>query len=255
MSNNRFASLKTKPTNTFKSGSGRSRPSLNNGSKKGFGSYKSDLDNAFSSNKKNKYVPPAKRNRKNSGSRFSRSSSESKPAFIPTPSFKEKEGDFPTLGEDAFPTLGAEPENNESGKVSFANLVKNVEKPVVEKKPEIDAVKPGWIRWRKDPETNKWIVERGPESKEHKRFMKWMNEFTAYRKQMAFYDYLDRMEQKELEELELNGPEYIHSWEYDSMVKYAKEYDSGPDEQEDSSTDSEESEYYEDNEFPTSKRY
>ena len=62
MSNNRFASLKTKPTNTFKSGSGRSRPSLNNDSKKGFGSsYKSDLDSAFSSNKK-KYSFPIKEN-------------------------------------------------------------------------------------------------------------------------------------------------------------------------------------------------
>ena len=246
MSNNRFASLKTKPTNTFKSGSGRSRPSLNNDSKKGFGSsYKSDLDSAFSSNKKNKYVPPAKRNRKNSGSRFSRSSSESKPAFIPTPSFKEKEGDFPTLGEDNFPTLGAEPENNKSGKVSFANLVKNVEKPVVEKKPEIDAVKPGWIRWRKDPETNKWIVERGPESKEHKRFMKWMNEFKAYRKQIAFEEYLDRLEQEEYEDFLLNGPKYVQPWQID----YETKYDSEPEIQEDSSSESEEHEYLDDNDF------
>ena len=243
----RFSSLKTKPKNTFKSDSGKSRPSFNGDSNKGFEtSYKSDLDSVFSTNKKNKYIPPAMRDRRSSSSSFSRNSSQRTPAFKPIQTFKEKKGDFPSLGEDPFPALGAtEQENDNSRKVSFANLVKNKEKLVEEKKEEIDAVKPGWIRWRKDPHTNKWIVERGPPSKEHRRFMKWMNEFKEYRKRVAFEEYLDRLEQQEYEDFLLNGPTYVQAWE----IVDEPNYDSDPNAEEDILSDSDEHEYIDENDF------
>ena len=210
----RFSSLKPTPTNSFKSDSDNSRPSLNDGPKKGFEpSYKSHLDSVFSPNKKNNYVPPGKRNRHNIGSSFSRNSREGNQVFKPKPIFKEKTGDFPSLGEVS-QTLGTiEQENKDTEKISFANLIKTKEQLVEGKKQEIDAVAPGWIRWRTDPQTNKWILERGPVSKERRQFMMWIDQFKEYRKHVAYEKYLGRLEREEYEDFMLNGPTYVQPWE------------------------------------------
>lgn len=237
----RFSSLKPSLTNSFKSGSDNSRSNFNGDSNGGFeSSYKSNLNSVYPTNKKNNYVTPAKRNRHNIGSSFSSNSRESKQAFKQKPLFKEKTGDFPSLGE-ALKTLGTNEQENE--RISFANLIKTKEQLVEEKKQEIDTVPPGWIRWRTDPQTNKWILERGPISKERHRFIKWVDEFKESRKRVAFEEYLDRVEREEYEDFMFNGPTYVQSWELEDEYNY----DSEPDILEDTLSDSDENEYVDEN--------
>lgn len=221
----RFSALKPNPQNTFKS-----RPSLNCSNK---GWDRSDLDRGRS-NKKNNYAPPSMRQRDNNSFNTYR---QRKPAFKPILSFKEKDGDFPTFGESM--------EVEQSNMVNFANIVKNKEKPVEEVIEEIDPVPQGWIRWKRVKNTQKWIEEIGVKSKERKQFIKWINRFNDYKRFIAFENYLDRLEEEQFNELELNGPQYINAWE---VSLKEPTYDSDPEIDEDYS-DSEEEEFLYENDF------
>jgi len=233
----RFSALKPNPQNTFKSGSEKSRPSLNSSKKEWNNSYKSDYDRNISSNKPKKYVSPAMRMRTNRISSFN-TYRQGSPAFVPIPTFKEKDGDFPTIGSCS--------DIGETVMTNFANIVKNKETPLEEVKREINPVPPGWIRWRRLNHSNKWIEERGPESKDHKRFIKWIDEFNEYRRFIAFEEYLERLREEELEELELNGPVYINSWEI-SLDK--PDYDSDPEIHDKSDSEDDEEEFIHINDF------
>ena len=190
----------------------------------------------------NSYIPPHKRERKNYRTQFKKSYTEEKKIFIPAPSFKEKENDFPSLNDEVKVTTVDE----STCKVSFANLVKNTEKPEIEERPvNVDLVKPGWIRWRKITKTGKWIEEHGPRSKQYKKFLRWLEDYKDYKKFIAFENYLDLLERRELEDLEINGPKYKYSWESDSEPEDEDEYDIEDDLSE--SEDSDQFEYMNEN--------
>ena len=197
-------------------------------------------------NKKNErgnvYIPPHKKEKVKS--QFKKNNTVNEKAFKPDLIFKEKEGDFPSLNDK----VELRETNNSETKVSFANLVKNIEKPEIISKPkDLNLVEPGWIRWRKNSKTGKWIEERGPRSKKYKKFLRWLEEFKYYKKVVAFENYLDLLEKRELEELEINGPKYKNSWDPDSEPE--SDYESDIEDDLSESSDSDSYEYIDDNDY------
>lgn len=193
--------------------------------------------------KKNSYVPPHKKKKETTyRTQFKNNNYTKKKSFLQDPSFNEKEGDFPILNDEI---KIPESDNSITSKVSFVNLVKNIEKPEIkENLVNLDLVKPGWIRWWKLPQSGKWIEEPGKKSKRYKNFVKWFEDYKYIRKIIVFENYLDLLEQRELDELELNGPKYINSWDLDSEPEYESEIEEFTD-----SSDSECLEYIDENNY------
>jgi len=193
----------------------------------------------------NKYVPPGLRNSEQSR----RPPTFGNVGFVGSgrrmmlktnPNYKENPDDFPTLGEDGFNKLGLSKEGT-SMPISYAGLVNKSEK-LEKKTPQvnIEDVKPGWIRWRRDENTNKYIMECGFVTKDFNRFNSWLNDYKDDILDLKYYKFMDLLEERENIDLEINGPKYKNSWDPPPEPEYDSDFTP------ESDSESEEHEYVED---------
>ena len=182
-----------------------------------------------SEKKSGKYVAPGLRNK----NRSRNSTPNNKMAFKTEDKFREKEGDFPELGSNAFPDLNVSKKNEkiseeekqpileeEKPVSNWANIVTEEEKSEPEPQVEntLGPVPAGWVRLRLDKKTHKTIIERGPSTGEFTKFMTHLE----YRKRRQEQINLEtRMrEYEEYNRFMYPNDYYVYSWEWDDHVHH-----------------------------------
>jgi len=151
-----------------------------------------------------KYVPPNKRQIKNTGINMFKSneSNKSQAASPPPPPPSEDINMFPKLGNSNVVA--------EESKLNYAASAKSILPPVKKKKPKIE---PGWVVISRENGKIKYRYGEKPDL-DH-RFIRYY--FSRLKQLNAVEKILRRHEEYEEFDLEVNGPKYVGGWEISTM--------------------------------------